>query len=105
MNIVPYGVKVAKIAEHYGPMHQLTKTNEELGEAVAAVTRYALQPTKVNFKSMAEELADVQIMIDQLKVLVPELSGEVARNQMRKVDRQLDRIAEEEPLKKWREDL
>ena len=56
----------------------------------------------MHFRAMAEELADVQIMIDQLKVLVPELSGEVARNQMRKVDRQLDRISEEELLKKWR---
>ena len=102
MKIVPYGVKVAKIAEYYGPMHQLTKTNEELGEAIAAVTRYALQPTTMHFRAMAEELADVQIMIDQLKVLVPELSGEVARNQMRKVDRQLDRISEEEFIKKWR---
>ena len=51
---------------------------------------------------MAEELADVTIMIDQLKILVPELHGEVARAQMKKVDRQLDRIAEEPILEAWR---
>lgn len=102
MKTIPYGEKVREIAEHYGPMHQLAKANEELGEAIAAITRYTLQPTKVNIKAMAEELADVTIMIDQLKILVPELHGEVARAQMKKVDRQLDRIAEESILEAWR---
>lgn len=95
MKIVPYGEKVQRIAEYYGPMHQLVKTNEELGEAVAAVTRYSLQPTPEHFNAMAAELADVSVMIDQLKILIPGLSAAVAGAQSQKVDRQLVRIAEQ----------
>ena len=96
--------KLRSIAEHYGPMSQLSKTAEELSEATSAVMRYSQRPTKLHFKQMAEEFADTLIMIEQLELLFPELAEEIGKCQVLKVDRQLDRIEEEELLKKWRDE-
>lgn len=61
MKRTTYASKLRSIAEHYGPMSQLSKTAEELSE-------------------------------------------EIGKCQVLKVDRQLDRIEEEELLKKWRDE-
>lgn len=71
MKRTTYASKLRSIAEHYGPMSQLSKTAEELSEATSAVMRYSQRPTKLHFKQMAG---------------------------------QLDRIEEEELLKKWRDE-
>lgn len=78
MKRTTYASKLRSIAEHYGPMSQLSKT--------------------------AEEFADTLIMIEQLELLFPELAEEIGKCQVLKVDRQLDRIEEEELLKKWRDE-
>ena len=104
MKRTTYASKLRNIAEHYGPMSQLSKTAEELSEATSAVMRYSQRPTKLHFKQMAEEFADTLIMIEQLELLFRELAGEIGKCQVLKVDRQLDRIEEEELLKKWRDE-
>lgn len=58
MKRTTYASKLRSIAEHYGPMSQLSKTAEELSEATSAVMRYSQRPTKLHFKQMAEEFAD-----------------------------------------------
>lgn len=83
MKRTTYASKLRSIAEYYGPMSQLSKTAEELSEATSAVMRYSQRPTKLHFKQMAEEIGKCQVL---------------------KVDRQLDRIEEEELLKKWRDE-
>ena len=44
MKRTTYASKLRSIAEHYGPMSQLSKTAEELSEATSAVMRYSHRP-------------------------------------------------------------
>ncbi len=67
-----------RAVDHYGHAHQLIKTTEELGELAQAVAR--LLTTKVYNRSMHEtlveqllqEAADVEVMLDQIKLMFPD---------------------------------
>lgn len=91
------------VARHYGVDHQLKKLREELVEAMEAVDAFeaACLAAKVSGTSptierdhLAEELGDVENMIDQIKYLLGIVVWvEVSR--IRKMQRQLKRIGEE----------
>lgn len=51
------------IADHYGLEHQLGKCKEELGELIEAID-------STNDEAIIEEIADVEIMTEQLKQLM-----------------------------------
>ena len=56
------------IWRHYGKDNQLDKLREECKELQMAVRKYQEFPNSIrNLNHMAEEIADVQIMIDQVK--------------------------------------
>lgn len=76
------------IADHYGLKHQLVKCKEELGELIEAID-------STNGEAIIEEVADVEIMTEQLKHLMcVEKVVELYKDY--KTDRQLRRIAEEQ---------
>ena len=56
------------ITNHYGTQHQLIKAIEEMAELNHVVARRLIEDewNKVNF---FEEMADVHIMLDQLKLI------------------------------------
>lgn len=56
--------------ERFGPTHQINKAVEELGELTQALMRY--QNDEPVIGNVAEEIADVEIMIEQLKIILGE---------------------------------
>ena len=73
------------IANHYGLKHQLVKCKEELGELIKAID-------SLDEKAIVEEIADVEIMTEQLKYLMrTEPSVEIYKDY--KIARQLRRIS------------
>ena len=79
---------LTNIANHYGLKHQLVKCKEELGELIEAID-------SANDEAIIEEIADVEIMTEQLKYLMrTEPSVDIYKDY--KIARQLRRIAEEQ---------
>lgn len=76
------------IADHYGLEHQLGKCKEELGELIEALGSNC-------DTHLAEEIADVEIMISQIKYLrnIPDEQVDVIKQY--KIQRQLRRIENE----------
>lgn len=76
------------IAYHYGKFHQLEKCKEELNELIEAID-------SKDDESIIEEIADVEIMINQVKYLMcAERLVELYKDY--KIQRQLTRIAKEQ---------
>lgn len=80
------------IADHYGKEHQLEKCKEELNELIEALGGS-------NNTHLVEEIADVEIMISQIKYLrdIPDERVDVIKKY--KIQRQLRRIANENSLR------
>lgn len=79
---------LTNIANHYGLKHQLVKCKEELGELIEAID-------SLDEKAIVEEVADVEIMTEQLKYLMrTEPSVEIYKDY--KIARQLRRISREQ---------
>ena len=76
---------IHKIAEYYG-LEQFDKTIEELNELTEAISERDVQ-------HMIEEIADVEIMTTQLKMLL-DAEDDVEKMKRFKVDRQLKRMEE-----------
>lgn len=79
---------LTNIANHYGLKHQLVKCKEELGELIDAID-------STNDEAIIEEIADVEIMTEQLKQLM--CAGRVVElYKDYKIARQLRRITREQ---------
>lgn len=107
--------KLRTIADHYGLFVQLTKLAEECAEYAAAHTKVMgylelvkEKPNKANyFRHLAirtelermKELADVVVLVEQIKYLCGETSSglrmELEEHMTKKVNRQLKRIKKE----------
>lgn len=95
--------KIRYIAEHYGILAQIGQLYEEIGELMQAINRMrrsvgfgqsiTAEPAEC-VDNVYEELADVEIMIGQVKYL---LNGNEAVDRIirEKLDRQIKRIEEE----------
>lgn len=66
-----------KIFDHYGLDHQLGKTVEECAELIVAITHW--KDGKVSREDMVTEIADVAVMVEQLKLAFPDVEAEIAR--------------------------
>ncbi len=73
---------------NYGLKNQKKQFIQELAELIQAIT-------KNDFENFAEELADVQVMIDQFITFNPDLDKLYKQIRREKVERQLKRIREE----------
>ena len=85
--------KIKKIADHYGLSNQLMKTVEELNElSIECAKSWEKKSITVN---LIGEIADVEIMIEQLKYLGKIEQKDIDEVKAYKIDRQLRRIADE----------
>lgn len=83
--------KLRIIANHYGYDHQLNKLVEEIGEVLIEISKYKEAD---GFRADLEsELADVYVLIMQLKMLGD--TEHIERTIDHKIRRQLKRIEEE----------
>ena len=55
-----------QILNHYGIMHQKSKTIEELAELIVALQKDILEGKEEHSRAVLEEIADVHIMLTQL---------------------------------------
>ena len=84
------------IAEHYGYESQSAQLTEECAELIQALSKYRrardsmmLQRAHAN---IIEEMADVEIMLEQIKYLLKITEYQIAGVKQRKIERTLDRI-------------
>lgn len=86
----------AYIADHYGMDAQRKQTNQELGELLQELNWHDDQIGEDYFDHLLEELADVQIMIEQVRVLHG-ITREMLDDKMtEKLERQMQRIKTEQ---------
>lgn len=90
--------KLRIILNHYGIEGQLWKLQEECGELIDAVNEMKQIDCEKTVKHYIEELADVAIMVEQMKLaLTVEESAEFWKWVDYKLNRQLGRIEHEKP--------
>lgn len=78
--------------EHYGPDAQITMVMEEMAELQKELCKY--RRGHANYDHIAEEIADVSIMLDQMQLLF-QCGGAVQAWRLEKVYRLAGRIARE----------
>lgn len=62
--------KIEAIAEHFGMNNQMSKTVEELSELMKVICKMQTEGFKTKYYIyLIEEIADVEIMLEQLKYL------------------------------------
>lgn len=86
-----------KIREIFGDEKQIIQTIQEMAEFTKALTRYLLGIFKDEdyaeiYKECVEELADAQLMLNQMKDMFGQ--EQVERAMQMKLDRLLDRMVE-----------
>lgn len=89
MNKMEYRQKCQKIFNHYGIVEQRKQLIQECAELIQAVT-------KLNTDNIIEEMADVQVMLDQFAFSLSKLNSQIDEVKFEKVQRQLKRIESEE---------
>lgn len=76
------------IINHYGREKQKQQLVQELAELIVAIT-------KNDIENIIEEMADVQVMLDQFTISDPPLFNQIELMQIKKVKRQIGRIQKE----------
>ena len=90
-NMIAEAKDLNKIIHHYGAYDQVNKAVEELIE-LAEVLIKDVNKSEMDKDSLYEELADVLIMLEQLKIIYNIDPEEVQQEIDRKVKRTLERI-------------
>ena len=99
---------IKKIADTYGFSKQSRQLSEECAELVVAINKYYRKCDKTAFSpkellyiqncisNIAEEIADVTIMIEQIKYLLQISDTDINEIIEQKLNRQLERIEKNE---------
>ena len=86
--------RILTIALHYGYEAQREQFEEECAEAILAAQKVKRKCTNKNFVNLAEEVADVLIMAEQMRILISQsLIDEFIQ---KKLERQIRRMNGEE---------
>ena len=106
--------KLIKIAQHYKFEKQSRKLAEECAELIQAVNKYYDYTSSYNkelieynwkyYQDIVEEIADVQIMIDQIMYLLNINNEAVNEIREKKIARQLERIKNEKEKEIWQKE-
>ena len=80
------------IVEHYGEDNQEEKAIEECAELIKELCKF--RETMDNRENIIDEIADVEVMLNQLKIIY-NCFGEVEERIDFKIKRQLERIMNE----------
>lgn len=83
-----YAQNCAKIFNHYGIVEQRKQLIQECAELIVALT-------KLDRENIIEEMADVQVMLDQFTISLAGVGKQINEIREQKVQRQLERIENE----------
>lgn len=86
--------KLKTIADHYGLENQLRQLAEECSE-LAVEANHSARRGSVTVR-LIEEIADVEIMLDQVRYLAGINESDVLETRYYKIERQLKRMRQEE---------
>ena len=86
--------KIKTIADHYGLENQLRQLAEECSE-LAVEANHSARRGSIRVR-LIEEIADVEIMLDQVRYLAGIQESDVLETRYYKIERQLKRIKQEE---------
>lgn len=86
-----------KAVEKYGEK-QLDQAQEELAELIVAISKYKRNENKFTISNVIEEIADVNIMIKQVMMLLDIKEFEVKSEELYKLNRLKKRILKDEPV-------
>lgn len=81
-----------KAIEIYGEREQSAMAMEECGELIRAINKYHRKDSNENRKNLIEEIADVRIMIEQLKIMYSISEDEIEDAYLGKVFRLIQRL-------------
>lgn len=76
----------------WGERAQLEMAQEEATELALAVRKFIRRPTSDRLEDLAGEMADVELMISQLKMMLPSTKQAVKRIKKEKLARLVDRL-------------
>ncbi len=79
------------IARHYGLEEQALQCIEEMAELTQAINKVRRHYSNDNIENMIEEMADVQVMLNQL-IYLTDSRNEVKAIMAQKIQRQLERL-------------
>lgn len=68
--------------EHYGLKQQMTKAIEECGELIVAIA-------KNDLPNIAEEVADVRIMLDQIEIMLGIDTGMIRQGKLERLSERI----------------
>lgn len=86
-----------KAIEKYGEK-QLDQAQEELAELIVAISKYKRNENKFTISNVIEEIADVNIMIKQVMMLLDIKEFEVKSEEIYKLNRLKKRMLKDEPV-------
>lgn len=84
-----------KILNYYGVELQITQTSQELSELNIELTKYIVNPKNCHKSNILDELADVYIMLQQMKLTFNISEYEMGKKIDEKLTRQITRIENE----------
>lgn len=89
--------RIGEILHHYGAQAQRRQLVEECAELIQAVTKLERNPNTTTLYNFIEELADVEIMLEQMRQTLTDRERDtMLRIENAKINRQLQRIAKGE---------
>lgn len=83
--------KLLFLINHYGTLNQKLIAIEEMAELQKAIVKHIRQESEENINSAIEEIADVQVMLEQLKMIFS-CRTKIDEIMDAKIDRQIKRI-------------
>lgn len=83
--------KLLFLINHYGTLNQKLIAIEEMAELQKAIVKHIRQESEENINSVIEEIADVQVMLEQLKMIFS-CKSKTDEIMDAKIDRQIKRI-------------
>lgn len=86
--------KLLFLINHYGTLNQKLIAIEEMAELQKAIVKHIRQESEENINSVIEEIADVQVMLEQLKMIFS-CRTKIDEIMDAKIDRQIKRIMDE----------
>lgn len=82
--------KLNLIIEHFGRLHQVVKLGEEIGELNKAILNFENGYTRTN-NEITEEIADVYLLLEQVKLMYGLDKNEIRTVMQMKTDRTIDK--------------
>ena len=86
--------KLLFLINYYGTLNQKLIAIEEMAELQKAIVKDIRQNSKENTDAVIEEVADVQVMLEQLKMIFS-CRNKISEIMDAKIDRQIKRIMDE----------